>query len=673
MPRLSKTSTKIRQAAIYIAFFIVSILSVADFSHALTLPDIEIIPLPKKMSSLAGFIPVKNDLVIARTKNTERKIDIGIEEISRKLTELKNSRVTVRNINGLKDLDANIIYIGLLKDTFISSLFHQRNIKHEPLGDEGYMIKFLKHRGKDIIVLTGETPQGTMYACITFCGLLRNVNGMLHIRKIDVWDRPDYRYRMSGSIMSDRARAFQTIDFALQHKLNMVWAGYRIDIENIDRDRIWLKKINDYAWDRGIRIVYWGYWDVGKAPVPPRAGYYYYPYGEYIGHRGLAFSWCEDGPLRKKAEYIKRFIQTTNARAIYLHSIDSGGDRDPELWSKRSRKCRERFGNDRAAADAYVINTFYRAAREASSDAMFIAVPHPYRAKFLASNQTTRKWLERLAALIPADVFLCNREGLRSDLALWGRTAKQPVFLYHEAEPRDWELKRPFISSFRFARTFYFGTRKDVYWYVSEGIMSKVRVLGASEYSWNTGAPGSQEFQNLENPPLWAQAVVHPNEFKEYFLPRACKALFGKADVDLCEVISYNLSPHLMVKPGTWLTESHCRQQNENALKALATLRSLRGKIGPSHEVNFQAYMSYALSTRYLTDVRLNIFKIRYLIRNSNRPAAALAAAQALETLEAGEKDFISSSGNYYSLWTAAIDYGKARKVLTEEIAMLTK
>ena len=51
-------------------------------------------------------------------------------------------------------------------------------------------------------------------------------------------------------------------------------------------------------------------------------------------------------------------MQATGMDMVNLHATDGGDIYDPEIWSQRCEKCRQKWGNDRTAASAH-LNSIY--------------------------------------------------------------------------------------------------------------------------------------------------------------------------------------------------------------------------------------------------------------------------------------------------------------------------
>ncbi|MEW6380239.1 MAG: hypothetical protein AB1454_14980 [Candidatus Auribacterota bacterium] len=660
-------------AKTHLAIVILIVIVIIQPAHAQSqVNDLLLIPLPKKVTELSGSIPVTAASAFVVENIANRKHQIGIEEVNAQVKSLGGAALPEKIYASINEVSDNSIIVGNLKSPWIQELCHSHNLEYQDPGEQGYVIKFFTRGTKQLILIGGGGDQGTLYGCITLRSLLKKAGDSLCIARYDIWDKPDFTYRTADSIIACRAQAKATIDFALRHKINMIWSGFSYNHDTLTSDKEWFKNINDYAWERGIRIVYDGWWNIGEAPVPQGANQYYYPYSGMIGHRGMLFCWSNDELLSKKGDDLSNFIQNTGAKAIYLHCIDSGGVNDPELWSKKCDRCRTRFGEDRALADAHVINTFYNKIKKASQDTLFITVVYPYVAKYTASSYPNIvNWLGKLTRLIPQDVFLVVREGTADDISRWCRMIRQPSFAYHATEPKDWDIQRPYITSFRFARTFYAEGKDNIYWNTAYRVMSKIQVMGTAEYSWNIEAPGSEYLLNLENPPLWKQVADNPEEIDKGFLPRACKILFDNASNEMAEVVSFNLSPYLMVNPQPWLTREYCQEQLEKANRALEILKTVESKIPAESKDFYGAHKANSTACQCFAQVRIGLYNINKYLNENVMDAARSEKFKILDLLNKGEQAFYQLEKSDYVPWNGGIDFLGCKDNLIDELNKL--
>lgn len=637
---------------------------------------LDIVPLPKKIQTIGGSFPINKHTVIITGENASSKIKIGVQEINTKLKELSGLTLPVRDEKDLTSLGSDrLIVIGnAVKEGWIKNYcsVHKVSVTPQNPGEQGYMIRFAEDKGKEVAILCGSDDQGALYACVTFCHLLSNDGGQIWAIKADIWDKPDFKYRMMDDVNFHyyfrRDNWKEIVDFALKHKINMLWNGFQnYEKEQVSGHKRWFRQINDYAWERGIRILYGGWWNIGWAPVPSNASRFYYPYKGMIGHRGMLFCWSNDQLLSKKCDALKEFIQEVHPKAFYFHPIDAGGIGDPELWSKRCGRCQQQLGDDRAAADAHVVNSLYQAIKAEDKDILFITVLKPASATHL-KRRSLKSWLKRVSGLIPESVFICVREGGRDDIRRSKDSIRQPIFVYHESEPKQWMIRRPFISSFRFAQTFYFGG-KDIYWYnVGTWEPSKIKVLGGAEYSWNTNSRGSQYINGLDNAPMWQQVSNHPHALVTEFVPRACRVLFGNAAPEMEKVVLSNLSPYLMAYPQSWLTEKYCEDQLQKAKNALELLRIAAGEITKEYDYIYGTHLANTIACRYLAEARISMFKMKEYRAKGMLAMVRKELQNVANILLKGEAEFDQLRKATYRPWNGGINFEQLKSRIMEEL-----
>jgi len=532
---------------------------------------IDIIPTPKnilfsgKKTVLIDKEKVKGIIVL--TGDSE-KYRIAADEINRAVTEA-GSRIIlpVKNVDELTEEDVrsfNMIVIGSPgKETkFLKEFKEEIDKMVINLPDtQGYIVKPVSSNNlrNKIIFLTGKGDDGTLYAVITLCYLIKNEDSVFYIQEAEIKDWPDYKFRFTDSIDYEwrrinwykpeeipeecKEKLKEKIDWCLRHKINMVKTPYSQspsahklyslgDQSGCEGDpRIYsqeekrlLKEISEYAWKRGIRMVHVGTWNVGISQWDKDKP----EYEGTIDHRGGLYCWSRDDLLQAQAKRWKEFIEETGVRVLLLHALDTTNER----WEERCNKCRFRFGNDRIAGDAHVINTFYNTINPDSVRITFGVWTHPYRGDIDLFKGPYKGYFERLTGMIPKDVYLI-REGFngREGSESWKKVIRQPIIFYYYVSGYE----------FRLAKTCYFGDPRDVFWYCRGRPRSIIQILGAAEYGWNVNAPGAEIRRRDPNNP----ALIVPSELEprprhlplsreldrvvfEEFIPRAATHVFGK-------------------------------------------------------------------------------------------------------------------------------------------------
>jgi len=361
-------------------------------------------------------------------------------------------------------------------------------------GEQGYAIRFCRGREKgETVFLAGSGWQGLLYASSTFRLMIKKEGSTIFAIEAQVTDWPDFKYRglpvwpLPGSL--DDFKKY--VDWAFRYKFNRIYTyttrqkapdGFNLPNPG---ERRYLRKINTYARDRGIKINYELTWAVAQR----------YQRGNRDEHRGSVlfneqyYSWSDDESLRKRASEIAQFAHETEAESLLFHCIDTY----EEGWDKRGENDRSRFGNDRASADANVINIFTREIRKTNPGIELQFVVSPYHANFdLPGNERYKTWITRLTGLIPRDIYLTVAEFNREQTDSWVAVARQP--LVHWINGYAFQWGRYFSTLPAFSKTaFYEGRDQDIIiqWEPIGYFNGEVMQLIAAEYSWNVDAPGS--------------------------------------------------------------------------------------------------------------------------------------------------------------------------------------
>ncbi len=504
---------------------------------------------------------------------------------------------------------------------------------------QGYTIGFYMEDERPVCVVAGADINGTRYGCVTLAGMAKSGEPPVLIQA-NVSDWPDYKYRMNfGLYGTNPAELKPLIDQIFRAKINLTWGyGFFETLEGMLSTAAERKEIYRYAAERGIRVVIGGHWDVGSAPYRAEdfKGYsqYFYPYKPeegLIGMLGRAYSWSRDDLIAAKAQLIQRFMAETGADIFYLHCMDTGGRDNSENWNSRTAMDRERWGDDRAAADANVLLPLYAAAKQQNPDALIFPVIYPYGASYL-KYPDVRAWLERLSSLVPEDLFFCVREAPREAMQQWKDATRQGRFVYHE--PYRYSYGLMFDSAGRYARTFFFDDR-DVYWFCSSSTDNPARWV-AAEYAWNTQAPGwgwmPADFATIP------QADSSPAEVTERLLPRITANLFGTSAADnLAKVYEQSLPIRLVSNLQVFLgadPEAYFKTKYEAALKAVDYARAGAQQVDPPYQAEVNSVQNTVTAMSHLIEARYRYFVCRRLLAEERLDDATYEATLAHASLK---------------------------------------
>ncbi|MBI3944849.1 MAG: hypothetical protein HY321_02945, partial [Armatimonadetes bacterium] len=355
-------------------------------------------------------------------------------------------------------------------------------------GPQGYTIRFGADGERRLALLVGSDPLGTLYAGVTFRGLIRGETGRAHALEADIRDWPDVRWRFvqttpRGSIEGAR----EQIDFLLRHKVN-AFASYHAGTkaqhaQGGEERQAWYRELFQYAFERGL----WG-WTI---PVHDNLGWA--PEGQNrpeldvcVRPRGVGYwCWSRDEMMDRRFEEAAREVAANlpadpgiGGMLLWLHLPDSGN----MGWHNRCRQCRERFGNDQATAQAHVFNRFYQAMRRHIPNSKLILIPRPYACWDLNAPMNTllRDRIANIARSIPADSYINHNAGNREAIRSWVEAVG------------DRGLAK---FGYESARSDYFAGREDILMVLvcSPYKAKALRILTEVEYLWNVNAPGSEE------------------------------------------------------------------------------------------------------------------------------------------------------------------------------------
>ena len=418
---------------------------------------------------------------------------------------------------------------------------------------QGYVIQFRKADSGQTVFLAGADWQGLLHAGSTFRLLIRKAGGTIFATEAQVKDWPDFKHR--GLPVWPLPASFddfrEYVDWAYRYKFNRIYTdatvrrtadGFHLPV---DEERHYLKSINAYAKERGILISYAFTWAVGAVGVPGRDG----AYRGKVVFNDHYYSWSDDRLLQKRAAEIAQFAAETGTESLVFHCIDT----HEEGWDRRSKGDRARFGDDRASADANVINTFTRELRRMNPAIELQFVAYPYHANFdLPGNGRYKAWLKKLTALIPNDVYLTVTEFNREQTDSWVATVRQPLLHWINGNAFQWG--RYFSTLPAFSKTAYYpGRDRDtiIHWEPIGNFRGETMQLVAAEYAWNVESPGSgrireektgvistapaglrrrRETVDARDVALWAwyDGTREPAEAAGDILLKACRLEFGE-------------------------------------------------------------------------------------------------------------------------------------------------
>jgi hypothetical protein len=455
------------------------------------LGSLDLIPCPKEISVLSDRTVLASENSAVKIISPDgKRFEVALALIEEKSVELGFGSVEKINYNNadLAEPRDNSVIILSIGDEFrkIPGFGDDDAIPSPPEKPQGYMIYFSP--SQKMVILSGHDQQGMLYAAVTFAELLCRDEKKLCCETANISDWPDFKIR-GGECgrLNNFKQAKIALDWFLKAKYNTV----NISAKTIDRES-WplLRKINAYAADRGITTVYGTTWALGDSKTnkdDPRFDGCI-KFNCCVTTTTEYYCWSRPELLKEHLQPLKEFVEATNAPSIYFHCIDSY----EANWPERCEKCKALYGDDRAAADAAVINLITEEMRAVKPDIRLSFVTQPYGINMdLPGNERYRDYYTRLTGLISNDVLL-NSTGYSHDMAKsWNAQVNQPIVRWQNGA--TFQIGRFFDSSPAFFKGTYFPERNDMaflneyYGYFDGEIM----LLTAIEYMWNTESPGS--------------------------------------------------------------------------------------------------------------------------------------------------------------------------------------
>ncbi len=518
----------------------------------------DIIPLPK-MLELTGKRFVLWDLnkpkaTIVLDKNDPKAL-LAAEEINDRI-KIMGGRPLPTGAHASTSTAGNRIILGDPQTKELRGILNEQEIKDiSSKGEQAYAIRFCKgEEGGEAVFLSGVGWQGLLHASSTFRLLIKREGAIIFAEEAQVTDWPDFKYRALPvwPLPASYDEFKKYVDWAFHYKFNRIYTyttrrivpdGFNLPTKE---ERHYLKRINNYARERGVIINYALNWAVGTVS----SGENNTDYEGTVTFNNHYYTWSDDTLLKKRAAEIAQFAKETEAESLHFHCIDGY----EEGWDERGKNDRARFGNDRALADANVINIFTREIRKINPGIELQFVVYPYHVNFdLNGNEKYKAWIKRLADLISKDVYLAVADLSSEQTESWVRIVEQP--LVHCVNGNAFQWGRYFSTLPAFARTAYTAGRdRDIIlnWEPIGYFSGEVMQLVAAEYAWNVDAPGSGYIKedgtgkiNVTGGDLhyrqetiggkiiddwgWYEATREPQETAGALLLKACRLEFGEA------------------------------------------------------------------------------------------------------------------------------------------------
>lgn len=256
--------------------------------------------------------------------------------------------------------------------------------------EQGYVIR--ERKGQ--ILISACCAQGLLYGIATLIQLPALQPGFV------IKDYPSIRYRANKWLIwaetemwsydhgdgydAVLARVIRKLDTCLKYKINMVYFdGWGTDPERSPRYKTFMRRCNQEAEKRGIRLIFGAYtsgYGLSGHPVGKHFGKVFlnrksYPDGETypclgtfihdkrnngIPHiKGREYGTClsNEALIKEKLEELCRFVREIRPGALYLHNMDSCLI-DQRFWLARCEDCRRQWPSDDLFAEDGMAGAF---------------------------------------------------------------------------------------------------------------------------------------------------------------------------------------------------------------------------------------------------------------------------------------------------------------------------
>ena len=489
---------------------------------------INLVPAPKKIKltgSAFAFEPA--DWSVERKEKSDAP---GFEHFIK--------RLAFCNVKGtFAQSGAKRIIAGLYKD-----VAKELSSKAKCQPRQGYVIDVAPEK----IVIAGTDEDGLRYGWLTLSALL-NESGMMHC--VHITDYPDFlerggHYAPYGNL--SEAEHKKLIDEIFLMRLNRLYSSRILPIQNIPEH---VKAVNEYALARGIKCGYIGVPSVEDIPdfkkkVPRGQDAHTYSYRSeegMFGWYGHAISWSRDDLAEAHAKKAAEFLKKYNFHLFMLHPVDAGGIDNPSRWNSRSKKCREKWGNNFFAAQENLMKVYCETLKKHAPDINVYYVAYPYAPKMLIAGEWPGH-LKRLNNCCGENVKQVVREGVAADMQKLGKISPTVFTVFY---PFMYDYLTMHCNAARYMASFYiFGLNSLASYeiWAPAGNLCNASRYTYSEYMWNHNAPGAaNKPQGLYT--TYDLITESSAEIEQELLPRICAYTYGeKAGDVMAKVFAAKLS-----------------------------------------------------------------------------------------------------------------------------------
>ena len=554
--------------------------------------ELDIVPMPKHIE-LTGRELLLDGAVLVLGQSASKQDQIGAQWINDQIAELNGKPLSIITAGETAESPLRLIIGTRESNALIAAAAGEINVGPNQPGERGYVMA-VRNAGEGAeILLAGADELGALYACVTLGELLVARDGKVFLREAKVTDWPDFVHVLLGaSRIGDTsvpelfgpysaARGMQEpseevreqylsaihehCDRLLRRKVTCLW--YSFSSEGLravsPAARALIKEGIDYGKQRGIGALYYAmkpfaglvadYPDVGR----PCLGEGRYP--KWIR------CWSLDEMRRKTAEEFARFCADCGLTDIGFHDTDTGGFLNPAQWNDRCETCKQRWGDDYAAATANKYTIFYEALNQHCPDARMHIVIYPYPVIIYtqegAERYVTEKYgpgpgvpdsarrlreewatfYRRIGQMLPTDITICIREERPENVAAFrDLIGDRGIFTFFKLLSDQWTAF--FSECPRWTGTFY-ADHRDFLFPPTLEMFVPAQALAVREYAWNVGAPGAAPWHRLPIEEQWKHCEPQ-GEVYEVILPHVVRNFFGRRVADeITGALSKNVCP----------------------------------------------------------------------------------------------------------------------------------
>ena len=640
---------------------------------------LSIVPLPKR---IAFHAPVHPDKIVIVGHPGQPFFEVIREEIEQRFSELKTR--TAVHVSRQCDPGA---YNVIISDDFRTPA----NLPKLAPGCESQLYTLTPVSGG--IQLAGK--ENALYAAVTFCHLIDVENGKSVIHPASVTDWPDFPVRAVSlsepyfrrfSLQPEKYAAYikPVVRRLLHLKINEIRGLPRMPYAADTVSRVFSRKplMNEkaresmrqlciLASERGIdcgmlfTTFMLGTREDEKNPEFQKMS--------RISWNGSFHSWARTDLYARNAQRFNAFLKQAGWNSLFVHAPDTGGSRDPEEWSRRDQATRERFGDDRAAADSAVFLELHKAMENTDVKRM-IAVIYPYSGRYLSPDSVREilnlpatpegkkaveanilrdcAYLSRMHALLPKEgISFCLREGGRDEMRLF--TSLLPgrnIDIYWECQnvQRDIPVLVPpeLLSTASAFEPERYG-RNDM-WIVDGGIFKEPERVMFAERSWNCMGEYSMDLDRSRNP------LSYDRKALEFSARRAAEGIWGsETGAKLYPIFDNMLSLHYAFAP--FILREKClnkfdlgaylERNRGQILKALAAFDNVwnnreKEKFKPGSYPHFIEFYRLLKAASVYAEANLAMLKMQNAARKGDQKEVEILFRKASEALASGEKAY---------------------------------